>query len=69
MGKTIKPKRKIIINPMNGNPDMVTDNNFSYETVPINKKLVVYQHNQMTVFDEFQVDGDVDLHGALILEE
>lgn len=68
-GKTIRPKKRIVINPMTGNLDSVTDNNFSYEKVPQNRKLIIHENHQMLVVDELEVDGDLDLYGSLILEE
>ena len=69
MSKAIRPKRKVIVNPINGEFDFVSDNNFSYENVPVGKKLTIPANNQMVVHDEFQVDGEVDLKGSIILEE
>lgn len=67
--QVIRPKRRIVINPFTGQLDYVSDNNFSYEYIPVNSKLVVNPSNQMAVFDEFLLDGDLDLYGSLILEE
>ena len=67
--KTIRPKKRIVINPTTGTLDSVTDNNFSYESVPLNKKLTIHENNQMLVHDGFDVEGDLDLYGSLILEE
>lgn len=69
MSKAIKPKRKIVVNPLTGNLEFITDNNFSYENVPVNKKLTIRENHQMVVYDGFEVDGDLDLYGSLILEE
>lgn len=68
-GKNIKPKRRVVVNPTTGELDTVSDNNFSYESVPENSKLVIHANNQMIVRDEFTVDGDLELQGALILED
>lgn len=69
MSSAVHPKRKIVINPTTGQPEYVSDNNFSYEKVPQNKKLTIHENQQMVIHDEFQADGDVDLNGSLILEE
>jgi hypothetical protein len=67
--KLVKPKKRIVINPTNGKLDNTTDNNFSYESVPENKKLIIHANNQMHVVDGFSVDGELDLYGSLILED
>lgn len=67
--KIVRPKKRIVINPTSGKLDSVTDNNFSYESVPENTKLVVHENNQMIVVDGFSVDGELDLYGSLILED
>lgn len=69
MGKKITPKKRLSINPTSGEIEFVSDNNFSYETVPENQKLVIRENNQMKLSDEFQLEGDLDLHGSMILEE
>lgn len=69
MAKRIRPRKIIIADPITGQLDYVSDNNFSYEKVPDNKKLVIHHNNQMAVFDGFEVDGELDLDGSLILEE
>lgn len=69
MSLPIRPKRRIIINPMTGNLDTVSDNNFSYDSVPEGKKLIIPSNNQMALFDGISVDGDIDLFGTIVLEE
>lgn len=69
MAKPLKPKRRIVINPVTGEIDSVSDNNFSYENIPDGRKLILHENNQMVVFDGFEVDGELDLYGSLILEE
>lgn len=69
MSKVIRPKRKVVINPLTGKLDLVNDNNFSYESVPLNKKLTIAENQQMSVHEEFDLEGDLDLSGSLILEE
>lgn len=67
--KSIKPKKKLNVNPITGQIDFTSDNNFSYESVPLNKKLVIHENNQMAIYDQFELEGDLDLHGSLMLEE
>jgi len=69
MSLPVKPKKKIVINPTTGTLDLVTDNNFSYESVPENKKLLVSKNMQMTVHEDFEVEGELRLDGSLIVEE
>lgn len=67
--KMIKPKKRIVVNPATGALDTITDNNFSYESVPLDKKLTIHENHQMMVVDGFEVEGDLDLFGSLILED
>lgn len=69
MPKLVKPKRRIVVNPLTGAFENVSDSNFSYEGVPENKKLTIHENNQMSIHEEFVVEGDLELHGSLILEE
>lgn len=69
MTKKVKPVKKIVINPLEGDFDLITDNNFSYESVPQNKKLVIYENMQMTVMEGFELDGELILDGNMFLEE
>lgn len=69
MSNLVKPRRRVIINPVMGDLEFVSDNNFSYENIPFGKKLTVHQNNQMIVHDELIAEGDLDLDGSLILEE
>lgn len=72
MAKLIKPKKQLTFNPLTGDFDTITDNNFSYESVPENKKLSVRANNQMIVMDrnfEIEENAELDLEGSLILEE
>lgn len=64
----VKPPKKIVINPIEGEFDFVSDNNFSYQGVPVNKKLTIYENMQMTVFNGFNLEGTLDLKGMLVLE-
>jgi DNA helicase TIP49 (TBP-interacting protein) len=65
----VKPKQKVIINPLEGDFDIITDNNFSYESVPETKRLEIPENMQMSVVEEFVVDGDLILEGTLVIEE
>ncbi len=69
MSKAYKPKKKIVINPIEGELDIVTDNNFSYESVPTNKKIKIRENEQMAVFGGFEVEGELQLDGTLVLED
>lgn len=69
MSKAIKPKKKIAFNPIEGQFDLITDNNFSYESVPPGKRLSIPNNMQMIVKEGFSVDGVLNLDGTLILEE
>lgn len=64
----VKPDKKITINPFTGELDYITDNNFSYQSVPLGKTLKIPANMQMTVFNGFIVDGVLNLIGSLILE-
>jgi hypothetical protein len=68
MAARTKPKQKINFNSLTGEFDIITDNNFSYKSVPANKKLKVYENMQMVVYGGFNVDGILDVDGEIILE-
>lgn len=65
----VKPKQKVVFNPIEGKFDLVTGNNFSYTSVPTGKKLLILENMQMAVFEGIDVDGTLDIDGQLILEE
>lgn len=67
MAKPVKPKQKISLNPLEGQFDLVTSNNFSYESVPTNKKLKIRENEQMIVHQEFLVEGELILQGTLVV--
>lgn len=67
MAKPVKPKTKISLNPLEGQFDLVTSNNFSYESVPTNKSLKIRQNEQMIVHQEFVVEGELNLQGTLVV--
>lgn len=69
MAKPVKPKKKIAFNPLTGEFDLVTDNNFSYEGVPSPKILTIRENHQMILHEEFDLDGELRLDGSLIIEE
>jgi hypothetical protein len=69
MSKPVRPKKKIIVNPLEGQLEYVVDNNFSYESVPLNKTLTIAENNQMILMEGLELDGTLNLDGTLILEE
>lgn len=71
MAVPVKPKKKIAFNPIEGQFDLVTDNNFSYESIPSPKKLTIPKNHQMTVHEEFEIEDGAELRaeGSLIVEE
>ncbi len=71
MSLPVKPKTKIAFNPIEGDFNLITDNNFSYESVPAGKKLTIGPNQQMIVHEEFILDvgGELRLDGSLIIEE
>lgn len=64
----IKPDKKVVFNPITNVFEYVSDNNFSYLSVPIAKTLKIPQNMQMVVYNGFVLDGILDLHGTIILE-
>lgn len=69
MALPVKPKKQIAFNPIEGKFDLVTGNNFSYESVPLNKKLTIRQNEQMIVHEDFIIEGELRLDGSLIVED
>ena len=69
MSKPVKPKKKIAFNPLTGEFDLVTDNNFSYESVPSPKVLTIPENHQMVIHEEFDLEGELRLDGSLVIEE
>lgn len=66
--KPVKPKKKIAFNPIEGQFDLVTDNNFSYEGVISSKILTIRDNHQMILHEEFDLEGELRLDGSLIIE-
>lgn len=64
----VKPISKIELNPMTGEFDLVSGNNFSYLGVPTDKKLKIPANMQMAVHGTFEVDGYLELEGQLVIE-
>ncbi|MDW8348100.1 MAG: hypothetical protein RML94_14150 [Bacteroidia bacterium] len=64
----IKPDKKLVFNPVSNTFEYISDNNFSYLSVPANKTLKIPQNMQMVVYNGFILDGIVDLQGVIILE-
>lgn len=69
MSKPVKPKKSIALNPLEGQFDLTVGNNFSYESVPLNKRLKIRDNEQMVVHEEFDLQGELALDGVLIIEE
>lgn len=68
MALPVKPKKKIAFNPIEGQFDLVTDNNFSYESVPNEKVLIIRENHQMILHEDFDLEGELRLEGTLIVE-
>lgn len=68
MSKKVAPVKKITINPIEGSFDLITGNNFSYESVPVSKTIKIEDNMQMVVFGSFDIDGTLILDGSLIIE-
>jgi hypothetical protein len=66
--RTRAPK-KIAFNPIEGTFDIFSDNNFSYESVPTGKRLVIHENMQMIVSGDFELDGEIIINGSVILED
>jgi len=69
MAGRIKPKTKISFNVIEGQFDLITENNFSYLSVPEGKKLKIRENMQMTVHGCEIIDGIMEIEGDLIIEE
>jgi hypothetical protein len=69
MAKKVKPKTKLAINPLTGGIDLITDNNFSYESVPQDKKLEIPENMQMAYFGTFDLDGELIINGSFVVED
>lgn len=67
MAKPVKPKKRLELNPLTGEFDLTTDNNFNYQSIPTGKKLLIPENHQMINFTEFEIDGDLTLDGDLWL--
>ena len=71
MSKPVKPKKKIAFNPIEGQFDLVPDNNFSYEGIPAPKKLTIPENHQMIVREQFDIEdgAELRLEGSIMVEE
>lgn len=47
----------------------VTQDNFSYKTIAINKTVLIPEDQQMAVFEGINIDGTLNIDGQLILED
>ena len=69
MANCVNPKKKVTLNPLTGKFELVTDNNFSYQSVPESRFLTIHENNQMAVFDGFELEGELILDGNLVVED
>lgn len=71
MAKRVKAPRKPEFNPIEGEFDLVSQNNFSYESIPTPRKLTVYENMQHVVREEFTIEEDAELRvdGSFMVEE
>lgn len=69
MAKRTRAKRKVVFNPIEGEFDIISDNNFSYLSVPEDRRLEIPENMQMTVHGCFENDGDLIVEGDVIVEE
>jgi len=63
----VKPDTKVALNPFTGEFDLSSGNNFSYKSVPTDKTLLLRENDQMIVYEEFLVDGELILEGDLVV--
>lgn len=54
-------------NPLSGNFDIVSPDNFSYNYIPTGITLQVPQYQQMIVVEHLDIVGDLDLIGDLAI--
>ena len=64
----IKANTHIEVNPLTGDFDLISGNNFSYKSVPANKKLKIPENMQMALHGSFVVDGVLEIEGELVIE-
>lgn len=69
MAKRVRAKRKVVFNPIEGEFDIISDNNFSYVSVPEGRKLEIPENMQMAVHGCEEIDGEMRIDGELIVEE
>lgn len=71
MAKPVKPKKKVAFNAIEGQFDLVSDNNFSYEGIPAPKKLTIPENHQMIIREEFDIEdgAELRLEGSLMVED
>lgn len=64
-----KPNKNYIYNPFTSNLDIITDNNFSYESIEEDDCLLIPENNQMIIMDRIIIDGELRLDGSLVVED
>jgi hypothetical protein len=69
MAKPVKPQTTLDLNPTTGRIDVITDNNFSYQSVPENKRLKIPENMQMAHHGPFELEGALIIDGAMIVED
>lgn len=55
------------LNPITGKFDLVSKENFSYETIATGKTVTVPTNQQMLVYEELIVDGTLVLNGEVVV--
>ena len=58
-------KKKLLINPLTGDFNLVSTDNFSFDTVPVGKIVDIPQYQQMIVYQSITVDGVLNIDGSL----
>ena len=71
MSARVRPKKKLRLNLIEGSFDFVTDNNFSYESIPTPKNFEIPSNQQMIVREEFTIEpgAELRLEGSLFVED
>lgn len=69
MSSSITAPKRLIFNPLEGQFTLVLDNHFSYESIPAGKRLQIPANQQMVVYEDFVIEGELALYGTLIVEE
>ena len=64
----VKPTKELDLNPVTGELELVSGNNFSYRGVPADKRLKIPENMQMAIFGEFTLEGDLYVEGEFVVE-